>query len=46
MIPAFMGMAARLSVRLVFVPIVLAALSTGIVLAAQSIARLFADRNP
>jgi len=38
-------MAARPCVRLVFVLIVLAAPSTGIVLAAQSIARLFADRS-
>jgi len=44
-IPTLMEMVEPLDLRLVFVPIVLAVLSTGLVLAAQSIARLFEDRN-
>jgi hypothetical protein len=40
-----MEMVELLSLRLMFVPIVLALLSTGLVLAAQSIARLFEDRK-
>jgi hypothetical protein len=40
-----MEMIEPLGLRLVFVPIVLALLSTGLLLAAQSIARLFEDRN-
>jgi type IV secretion/conjugal transfer VirB4 family ATPase len=44
-IPTVMAMVELLGLRLVFVPTVLALLSTGLVLAAQSIARLFDDRN-
>jgi len=44
-IPTFMEMVELLGSRLVFVPIVLVLSSTGLVLAAQSIARLFEDRN-
>ena len=45
MIPTLTEMVELLGLRLVFVPTVLALLSTGLVLAAQSIARLFDDRN-
>ena len=45
MIPTFIEMVELLGLRLVFVPIVLALLSTGLVLTALSIARLFEDRN-
>ena len=45
MISMFIEMVELLGLRLVFVPIVLTLLSTGLVLAAQSIARLFEDRN-
>lgn len=45
MILTLMEMVELLGLRLVFVPIVLALLSTGLVLAAQSIVRLFEDRN-
>ncbi len=41
-----MEIAEGLGIRPVFLPIVLAALFTGIALAAQSIARLFENRNP
>jgi len=40
-----MEMVELLGLRLVFFPIVLALLSTGLVLTAQSITRLFDDRN-
>ena len=45
MIPTLIEMVELLGLRLVFVPIVLALLSTGLVLTAQSLARLFEDRN-
>ena len=41
-----MEMAERFGVNPLFFPIVVAALFTGIALAAQSIARLFEDKNP
>jgi len=44
-IPTVMAIVELLGLRLVFVPIVLALLSTGLVLAAQSIARLFENTN-
>jgi len=44
-IPTPTEMGQLLGIRLVFVPIMLALLSTGLVLAAQSIARWFEDRN-
>jgi hypothetical protein len=44
-IPALMQMVELLGLRPVFVPIVIALLSTGLVLTAQSLARLFEDRN-
>jgi len=44
-IPTLIEMVELLGLRLVFVPIVLALLSTGLVLTAQSIARLFEGRN-
>jgi hypothetical protein len=44
-IPALMQMVELLGLRPVFVPIVTALLSTGLVLTAQSLARLFEDRN-
>ena len=40
-----MEMVELLGLRLVFVPIVLVLLSTALVLGAQSIVRLFEDRN-
>ena len=43
MIPTLMEVVELLGLRLVFVPIVLVLLSTGLVLAAQSIVRLFED---
>jgi hypothetical protein len=45
MIPTLIEMVELLGLRLVFVPIVIALLTTGLVLTAQSIARLFEDRN-
>ena len=45
MIPTLIEMVELLGLRLAFVPIVLALLSTGLVLTAQSIARLFENRN-
>jgi hypothetical protein len=44
-IPTLMEIVELLGLRPVFVPIVLALLSTGLVLTAQSIARLFEDRK-
>jgi len=44
-IPTHMEIVDLLGLRLVFVPIVFVPLSTGLVLAAQSIVRLFEDRN-
>jgi hypothetical protein len=41
-----MEMAERFGMNPMLFPIVLAALFTGVVLAAQSIARLLEDRNP
>ena len=45
MIPTLTEMVELLGLRLVFFPIVLALLTTGLVLAAQSIVRLFEDRH-
>jgi len=45
-IPTLTEIAELLGVSPAFVPIVLAALLTGIVLAVQSVARWFEDRNP
>jgi hypothetical protein len=44
-IPTLMEVVELLGLRPVFVPIVIALLSTGLLLVAQSIARLFEDRN-